>query len=229
MINFYKLDKKNYQGRTPNQPSSTSSSLPKKGKAVAGGYSNAIDATRKPIREQDSSFSHKESSCSSSSAGYSSARKATRKTLRKQDDFSWYGGGSYSYGRNDYSSYAPSVQIVKGFDKGCCVVDAIAGVTGGNYARAREAAMNHGFDPSYGGMFMTDARDALSELGVDATYHPVQPDSWSQFPRKAIVGVNDGGVPHAVILRGDYIYDNARSRPVHRDYYRREGEYIELK
>jgi hypothetical protein len=128
--------------------------------------------------------------------------------------------------------HAPSVQIVDGWDNGCCVVNAMAAVSGGNYARAREAAKNHDFDSQRGGMFLDDARDALSELGVNAVYHSMQPDSWSNLPRKAIIGVVSGGEPHAVVLRGDYIYDDQRSRPVHRRNYKMAdgfGGYIEIK
>jgi hypothetical protein len=110
------------------------------------------------------------------------------------------------------------------------VVDAIAGVTGGDYARARAAAIEHGFIPGEGMSFRT-ARDALDDLGARATYYYLQPDTWDKFPNKAIVSVTgDTGKAHAVILKGDYIYDSNRSKKIHRDNYqiRPNNSFIEL-
>lgn len=128
------------------------------------------------------------------------------------------------------SHHESSIHIVSGWDKSCCAVDAIAGVTGGDYGRARRVAIENGFVPGEG-MGFRSARDALYDLGTKATYRYLQPNQWDDFPPKAIVSVTgDGGKSHAVILKGDYIYDSNRSEPIHRSNYqiRRDSSFIEL-
>lgn len=141
----------------------------------------------------------------------------------------------YSVARDRASSYssrktANSVRIVSNStSEGGCVISAMATATGESYDRAREAAAKYGFDGQ--GMYLRDAIQTLSELGGEGEYHPWQPDTWSQFPDKAIVEVGGKGNNHAVVLRGDYIYDGNRSAPVHRDNYliTDKGSYIGLK
>jgi hypothetical protein len=133
---------------------------------------------------------------------------------------------------NQPSGDTSSVQCVDGGEHACCVIDAIAGVTGGDYRRAHEAAIEGGWDPSANkGWFFGPARDVLSNLGVNAVYHKSQPNNWNKFPHKAIVSVKRGGENHAVILRGDYIYDGDKSRAIHRNMYTISdtSSYIEIK
>ncbi|MEJ2445547.1 MAG: hypothetical protein P8Y42_19210, partial [Exilibacterium sp.] len=101
---------------------------------------------------------------------------------------------------------------------------------GRNYDSLREAANNRGWDSSKTWHFKP-AGEALSDLGLDVDYHDSQPDSWSKFPDKAIVGVKEDGQARAVYLNGDYIYDGNALEPHHRNAYAisDESSFLEIK
>ncbi len=101
---------------------------------------------------------------------------------------------------------------------------------GRNYDSLREAANNRGWDSNKTWHFKP-AGEALSDLGLDVDYHDSQPDSWSKFPDKAIVGVKEDGQARAVYLNGDYIYDGNALEPHHRNAYAisDESSFLEIK
>jgi hypothetical protein len=128
-------------------------------------------------------------------------------------------------------SYKSTTRIVKGYDSKACVVDAIAGSSGKEYEEAREVAIEHGFSPGSGWTY-EPARDVLSKLGKKVIYHHSQPSNWEDFPTKALIGVKGRvGGPHAVILKGEYIYDSNKTSRVHRSNYELLdcSSYIEFK
>ncbi len=128
-------------------------------------------------------------------------------------------------------SCVPTTRIVHGGDSKGCVVDAIAGASGKEYEQARKVAIEHGFNPGSGWTY-GPARDVLSELGKNVIYHGSQPSNWEDFPTKALIGVRGRiGGPHAVILKGEYIYDGNKTSPVHRSNYELldSSSYIEFK
>ncbi|MEJ2669985.1 MAG: hypothetical protein P8176_05445 [Gammaproteobacteria bacterium] len=124
----------------------------------------------------------------------------------------------------------PSVRLVRGPFLNGCVVNAMATVNGGDYEATLKAALNHGYKPGVGFFYYKDAQKALADLGIHGVYHKRQPQSWSDFPQKALIGVKSKGGGHAVLLLGDKIYDSKKPSAVPREHYSlmSTSSYIDL-
>jgi hypothetical protein len=219
-----KFSTRSRQNKAPDQPSAaskSSSSVLAKGKAP-------IKDLRAPKKTFAAPALHKEQGNASALDGYSSRmnRSETQNSSRDIQKGPRYKSECPQPGN------ASNVQCVDGYEPKGRVFKAMAKALFTDCDRdlVREAAIKRGWDPNKVWHFKP-ASEALSDLGVDVVYHGSQPDRWSEFPDKAIVGVKEDGQARAVFLLGDYIYDGNSIVPHHRNSYTISdaSSYIEIK
>ncbi len=210
-----KFSTRNRQNKALDQPSAaskSSSSVLAKGKAP-------IKDLRAPKKTFAAHGLYKEQGNASAFDGYSSS--SSRDTQK---------GPQYKSGCPQPWN-ASGVQCADGgYEPKGRVFNAIAKVADSDRDLVRETAIKRGWDPNKVWHFKP-ASEALSDLGLDVVYHSSQPDSWSKFPDKAIVGVKEDGQTRAVLLLEDYVYEGNCLEPRHRNSYAISdaSSYIEIK
>lgn len=118
-------------------------------------------------------------------------------------------------------------------DGGACSVCAMACVSGVNYVKVFNTAIDHGFRRA-GGMSWRAMEATLDELGVSNTRYSSTPD-WNKLPDLAIIPVYGINTQHAVVFErrsngAEYIYDNNNFWPVGTSGYRidHSASYIKI-
>jgi hypothetical protein len=209
-----KYSTKNRQNKALDQPSAaskSSSSVLAKGKAP-------IKDLRAP--KKTAPALHKEQGNASALDGYSSKMNQSETQNSSRD----IQKGPRYKSECPQPGNASNVQCVDGYEPKGRVFNAIANALlfancdrdsaaikrGWDRDLVREAAIKRGWDPNKVWHFKP-ASEALSDLGLDVVYHSSQPDSWSKFPDKAIVGIREDGQTRAAFLWGDYLHEGDTS------------------